>query len=106
MKELKITRQICLGILLCLLLVTFTGAKRTQTRKPKLLPLSSVHIVDRNGFAETISNKERLNQFQNVNFLSAQPYQKVLRIYARDSKGNIRSVVTAYHENGNPKQFL
>jgi antitoxin component YwqK of YwqJK toxin-antitoxin module len=30
----------------------------------------------------------------------------VLRIYARSSKGNIRSVVTTYHENGNPKQFL
>ena len=41
-----------------------------------------------------------------LNFLSQQPYQKVLRIYARDSKGNIRSVVTTYHDNGNPKQFL
>lgn len=99
-------KQIGLGILLCLLLVTFIGAKRPQSRKPRLLPLSSVHIVDRNGFTETISNKERLNQFQNANFLSQQPYQKVLRIYARDSKGNIRSVVNTYHENGNPKQFL
>lgn len=105
MKTGKIFRQLGLGILLCVLLFTFVGAKRSQ-RKPKLLPLTSVHIVDRNGFSETISNKERLNQFQNANFLSQQPYQKVLRIYARDSKGNIRSVVTTYHENGNPKQFL
>ena len=41
-----------------------------------------------------------------MNFLTPQPYQKVLRIYARDSGGNIRSIVTTYHENGNPKQFL
>ena len=106
MKKSKLFKQLVLGILLCLLLTTFTGAKRTQNRRTKRLPLTSVHIIDRNGFAETISSKERLNQFQNVNFLGPHPYQKVLRIYARDSKGNIRSVVTTYHENGNPKQFL
>jgi antitoxin component YwqK of YwqJK toxin-antitoxin module len=106
MKRWKVFKQVGLGIVLCMLLIAFTGAKRSQNRKPRLLPLSSVHIIDRNGFSETISNKERLNQFQNVNFLSSQPYQKVLRIYARDSKGNIRSVVNTYHENGNPKQFL
>lgn len=103
MKRLK---QLFIPIFLCICLAVFTAAKRPQTRKPRLLPLTSVHIVDRNGFSETISNKERLNQFQNTNFLSSQPYQKVLRIFARDSAGNIRSVVTTYHENGNPKQFL
>lgn len=92
--------------MLCVMLTVFTGAKRSSTCKKRLLPLTSVHIVDRNGFSETLSNKERLNQFQNVNFLSPQPYQKVLRLYARDSKGNLRSIVTTYHENGNPKQFL
>lgn len=107
MKKLKFFKQCILGILLCLLLVTLTGAKRSQSgKKKRLLPMTSIHIIDRNGFSETISNKERLNQFQNVNFLSSQPYQKVLRIYARDSKGNLRSVVNTYHENGNPKQFL
>lgn len=100
-------KQLGLVLLLGLLLCTFTGAKRSQ-RSGKLRPLdlASIHIVDRNGFAETISNKERMKQFQTVNFLSSQPYQKVLRIYARDSKGNIRSVVNTYHENGNAKQFL
>jgi antitoxin component YwqK of YwqJK toxin-antitoxin module len=106
MKGLKILKQASLGILLCLLLLTFTGAKRSKNSKPRLLPLTSIHIIDRNGFAETIGNKERLNQFQNIDFLSSQPYQKVLRIYARNSKGNVRSVVTTYHENGNPRQFL
>lgn len=105
-KNLKIVRQGVLALLLCLILVTLVGAKRSQNRKPRPLSLTSVHIIDRNGLAETISNKERLNQFQNVNFLTPQPYQKVLRIYARDSKGNVRSVITTYHENGNPKQFL
>lgn len=98
-----IIKQLTLGLLLCLFLTTFTGAKKTKGFKYKL---ASVHIVDRNGFSETISSKDRLNQFQNVNFLSSQPYQKVLRIFARDEQGNIRSVVTTYFENGNPKQFL
>lgn len=99
-------QQVCFALILCLFLVVCTGAKRPQNRKPKILPLTSVHLIDRNGFSETISNKERLNQFQSVNFLNPQPYQKVLRIYARDSKGDLRSVVTTYHENGNAKQFL
>jgi len=106
MKQIRLFKHCVLSLFLCLLLVSLTGAKRSQSCKKRLLPLTSIHIVDRNGFSETISNKERLNQFQNVNFLSSQPYQKVLRIYARDSKGNLRSVVTTYHENGNPKQFL
>ncbi len=106
MKGLKLFKQTVLIILLGMLLLTFTGAKRCKSCKPRPLPLTSVHIIDRNGFSETISNKDRLNQFQNVDFLSSQPYQKVLRIYARDSKGNVRSVVTTYYENGNPKQFL
>ncbi len=105
-KRLKKLKLLGMGLILCLLLVVFTAAKRSPNRKPRPLPLTSVHIIDRNGFAETISNKERLNQFQNVNFLNSQPYQKVLRIYARNSQGNIRSVVNTYHENGNPKQLL
>ncbi|MBA2368416.1 MAG: hypothetical protein H0V82_05260 [Candidatus Protochlamydia sp.] len=99
----KLVKKCLIGITLAFLLGTFTGAKPA---KKKLLPLTSIHIIDRNGFAETLSNKDRLNQFQNVDFLSQQPYQKVLRIYARDFKGNVRSVVTTYHSNGNAKQYL
>lgn len=101
----KLAKHLSFGILLCLLLFTFTGAKR-KACKPRLLSLTSIHIIDRNGFTETISNKERLNQFQLIDFLKSQPYQKVLRIYERDSRGQVRSVVNTYHENGNPKQFL
>lgn len=102
----KFSKQALFGLFLCLLLITFTGGKKSRNCRPRLLPLSSIHIVDRNGFTETISNKERLKQYQDVDFLSSQPYKKVLRIYARDSRGNVRSVVNTYHENGNPKQFL
>lgn len=97
-------KYVVCALLLLVLLTVFSSAKRAP--KPRLLPLTSIHIVDRNGFSETISNKDRLEQFQLTNFLGPQPYQKVLRIYARDSKGNVRSVVTSYHSNGNPKQFL
>lgn len=100
-----IYKQLTFGIILCLLLLTFTSGKKTSC-KSRPLTLTSIHIIDRNGFSETISSKDRLNQFQNVDFLASQPYQKVLRIYSRDSKGDLRSVVTTYHENGNPKQFL
>lgn len=97
-----------ISLLLLLLFFSFTSAKRSTSSKRigRPLPLISVHLVDRNGFAETITNKERLVHLQNIDFLTHQPYQKVLRIFARDSKGNIRSIVTSYHANGNPKQFL
>lgn len=100
-----VCKQLAIFAFLLMLLITFTGAKRCN-KKPKLLPLSSIHIIDRNGLSETISNKERMQQFQNIDFLKSQPYQKVLRIYARDSKGHIRSAITTYYENGNVKQFL
>lgn len=103
----KITqiKKICLfAILLLTLFTTLTSARSSAKRKPPAL--TSIHIIDRNGLAETISTKDRLNQFQQTDFLQPQPYQKVLRIYERDSKGNVSSVVTSYYENGNTKQLL
>lgn len=72
----------------------------------KPLELASISIVDRNGFSETISNVERLGQFQNTDFFSSQPYQKVLRIYKRDECGDIYAHITSYHPNGQIKQYL
>lgn len=92
--------------LLLLILFTCLSAKRGTKCKSRPLPLTSIHIIDRNGLSETISGKDRLCQFQMIDFLKSQPYQKVLRIYARDVNGDIRSVVTTYYENGNIKQFL
>lgn len=70
---------------------------------PKLV---SINIIDRNGLTEIVSSKDRLEQYENVNFLEPQPYQKVLRVYSRDSQGNIRAFITSYHPNGLPKQYL
>ncbi len=56
--------------------------------------------------SETISSKDRLNAFENTDFLSPQPYQKVLRVYGRGKNGDVRSCITSYHPNGQPKQYL
>ncbi len=62
--------------------------------------VSCLQIVDRNGLTETISSKEKLQQYKNINFDEPQSYQKVLRIYNKDSSGNSLSKLTCYHENG------
>lgn len=68
--------------------------------------LASINIIDRNGLSETISNSDRLKQYENVDFLTDQPYQKVLRVFGRDDCGNIKSFITSYHPNGQPRQYL
>lgn len=90
--------------LMSVLCVSFRSRPYKQkVTKPKL---TSVHIVDRNGFSETITNPDRLKQFQSIDFFTSQPYQKVLRIYSRNGKGDMCSFITSYHANGNPKQYL
>lgn len=96
-------RHICIFITLCSLL----SACSTTTKVEQNLPvLTSINIIDRNGFSETIANQERLNQYSQVDFLQNQPYQKVLRIYSRDATGNLTACITSYHPNGQPKQYL
>lgn len=68
--------------------------------------LASINIIDRNGISETISSKERLKKFEEVDWLSPQSYQKVLRVYTRDNVGDIHAYITSYYENGLPKQYL
>lgn len=68
--------------------------------------LTSVNIIDREGLSETVSNKDRLDKLLSVDFLSPQPYQKVLRVYGRDAQGNIPSYMTSYYPNGQAKQYL
>jgi len=74
-----------------------------EDNEPKLV---SINIVDQNGVSETVSNPDRLQQYESVNFLACQPFQKVLRVYQRDSQGNINACSITYHENGQPKQYL
>lgn len=102
----RIAKQFGYVLLLAILLVSFTSARKIASKKAPPPQLSSIHIVDRNGLAETISSKDRLAQYEGVDFLKSQPYQKVLRIYTRDAKGDMRSYITTYHANGNIKQYL
>jgi antitoxin component YwqK of YwqJK toxin-antitoxin module len=72
----------------------------------KSQPLTSIQMVDRNGFSETVSANERLSRYQNVDFLAPQPYQKVLRVYRRDHQGKTHAILTCYHPNGQVSQYL
>ena len=56
--------------------------------------------------SETINSKDRLNAFEKTNFLSAQPYQKVMRVYGKQENGDIKACITSYHPNGQVKQYL
>lgn len=92
-----------LCLILCLLLYCTGCSNKTQSDTPIL---TSINIIDRNGMSETLSSADRLKQYENVDFLSEQPYQKVLRIYSRDQRGDIHAFVTSYYPNGHPKQYL
>lgn len=68
--------------------------------------LMSINIIDRNGFSETISSSDRLKDYEEIDFLKDQPYQKVMRVFSRDAAGDVHSYITSYHPNGQPKQYL
>lgn len=99
-------RYLLLSICFFLTACTTPGRMINYAPPPEPLVLASINIMDRNGFSETISNPDRLKQYENVDFLSSQPYQKVLRIYARDGCGNIQAYITSYHPNGQVRQYL
>jgi antitoxin component YwqK of YwqJK toxin-antitoxin module len=63
-----------------------------------------IQIQDRNGLTETISNPDRLPAYQAIDFLTSQPYKKVLRVYKGEEKS--RSIITTYHPNGTLCQYL
>lgn len=68
--------------------------------------LSSIQIYDRNGFQETISSKERLEQYESADFTEPQVYERIVRTYQRSDTGTSKTIVTSYHENGLLKQYL
>ncbi len=74
-----------------------------RTHNSKLVSLS---IMDRNGLSETISHKDRLKTYEKSNFLTAQPYQKVLRVFAKDKNGDALSLITSYYPTGQIRQLL
>ncbi len=68
--------------------------------------LVNVHVIDFNGFSETITNKERLRQFERRSFLHPQQYRKILRVFRRTYSGNSISLITLYHDNGQIYRYL
>ncbi|HSX12858.1 MAG TPA: hypothetical protein VLE96_00335 [Chlamydiales bacterium] len=64
----------------------------------------AIQIQDRNGLTETINSSDKLETYCRTNFLSAQPYKKVLRVYRNNGKS--QSKITTYHPNGTVWQYL
>lgn len=91
-----------LFIFLCLL----SACSPRSISYPEIPDLASIHIVDREGMTEAIANTDRLKTFEDIDFLNHQPYQKVLRVFERDSTGGIRAFITTYHPNGQVRQYL
>lgn len=79
----------------------------SHTKKNNDIPeLVHIQIVDRNGFNETISSKERLKKFENINFFDPQPYKKVVQFFKQASSAVGTSKIFSYHENGYLYQSL
>ncbi len=91
---------------LSLFLLSFLGCSRCPQTCEYEPPLACLTFIDRDGSTITIQANERLKQYENVDFLGPQPYDKVMRIYKRDSDGNICTFITSYHPNGQLKQYL
>jgi antitoxin component YwqK of YwqJK toxin-antitoxin module len=90
-----------ISLIICSLVLygCFSGSKYHED-------LVCVHITDRNGVSEVISSTERLKNYSNANFLSPQPYKKVVRVYGKDESGKSLSKITSYHSNGQLAQYL
>lgn len=91
-------------IIFILMAVLAAGCMRSNPADKPIL--TSINIIDRNGLTETITSKDRLEKYENVNFLCPQPYQKVLRVYKNECHEGSQAYVTTYYENGQPKQYL
>lgn len=68
--------------------------------------MSSIQLLDRNGFSETVSLHDRLAAYDQTDFLAPQPYQKVVRVYGKVSDGKTFSKITTYHPNGQLWKYL
>ncbi len=68
--------------------------------------LAAIQLYDRNGVQETISNRERTESYEKTDFLTAQPYRKVVRTYEKGRDGTSQTKITTYHDNGQIWQYL
>ena len=92
-------------IIICLLALVIVGCGR-QAQINKGDGLAAIQLYDRNGVQETISNKERTTVYEKSDFLSPQPFAKVVRTYERGDDGTSKAKVTTYHDNGEVWQYL
>lgn len=92
-------------ILISLLFVTLLVVS-CKKQPPDSATVISMQIVDRNGFSETISTKDRVAKYEHTDFFAPQPFQKVLRVYGKTLEGKSESKVTTYHQNGHIWQYL
>lgn len=86
-----------------LLIPALHGSSKKHSSAPKM---TSINIVDRNGLSQTIHAKDRLSEYEKMDFLEPQPYQKVMRVYGKGQNGVMRAEITSYHPNGQVKQYL
>ncbi len=86
-------------LLYCLALLL--GASCYKESKDTIV---AIQIQDRNGLIETISTPDRLENYERMDFLTSQPYKKILRIYRNQGKNY--SKITTYHPNGTVWQYL
>jgi antitoxin component YwqK of YwqJK toxin-antitoxin module len=92
-----------LTVLLFFLCTLYSCSHKSSPENDQIV---SMQVIDRHGFTETISSKDRLKPFQSTDFLSSQPYQKVLRVYSRKANKQTISKITSYHPNGQIWQYL
>lgn len=89
--------------ILFLLIALFLASCTPKVEEPKLV---SINLIDANNLSETVTNPDRLQKYEEQDFLSCQGYKKVMRIYSRDSAGNMLAYITTYHPNSMPKHYL
>jgi len=92
--------SIVAGIICLFLLTCAFGCQRSNREEP----LVGIQIQDRNGLTETVSTPDRLQIYDQVDFLSSQPYKKVLRVYKKDGKSQAK--ITTYYPNGSIWRYL
>ena len=68
--------------------------------------ITMIQVVDRMGMNETIKQKEKLKNFEEVDFEKPQPFQKVTRVIQKKGTNLPKSIITTYHENGFLKEYL
>lgn len=88
------------SLLLCILALASCSHYHSESS----YPLIAIQVEDRNGLIETVSTPERLQAYEVLDYLSSQPYKKVLRIFKKNGKSY--SKITTYHPNGTICQYL